>query len=188
MRLPGFAVARGISLAVTIAGCSVSFSYGYVLITLLFFILNNVKYTKNEMAIKCRFHSTPQLSFATYCAPTNTQKVILGLWAGTQAGLFVKWLLQSPAYLKENGNSSTIFQYSPVPNFMKICSAALTLLCVYTWTDEAILHGPPMHLKINSNIHPGSSYQATCRKCCSHNWVDVQCFAQTQCYNVTKKT
>jgi hypothetical protein len=44
---------------------------------LLLFTLN-VKNKKNEMAIKCRFHSTLQLSFETYCAPTNTQKVILG--------------------------------------------------------------------------------------------------------------
>jgi len=83
-------VACGVSLARTTAGCSVSFSYGYVLITPLFFILNNVKHTKNEMAVKCRFHSTQQLSFETYCAPTNIKKVILGLWAGTQAGLLVK--------------------------------------------------------------------------------------------------
>ena len=81
MRLPGIAVACGVSLAMTTAGCSVFFSYGYVLMTLCFFILNNVKHTKNEMAIKCRFHSTLQLSFETYCVLTNTQKVIHGLWA-----------------------------------------------------------------------------------------------------------
>jgi hypothetical protein len=74
----------------TTAGCSVSFSYGYVLITLLFFVLNNVKSPQNEMAIKCRFCSTLQLSFETYCAPTNTQEVTLGWWAGTREGLLVK--------------------------------------------------------------------------------------------------
>ena len=47
MRLPSFAVAWCVSWAMTTAGCSVSYSYGYVLITLLFFILNNVKHTKN---------------------------------------------------------------------------------------------------------------------------------------------
>jgi hypothetical protein len=74
----------------TTAGCSVSFSYKYVLIALLFFVLNNVKLPQNKMAIKCRFRSTLQLSFETYCAPTNTQKVTLGWQAGTRAGLLVK--------------------------------------------------------------------------------------------------
>jgi len=35
------------------------------------------------------------------------------------------------------------FTNSPVANFMKFCPAAITLLCVYTWTDEAVLPGPP---------------------------------------------
>jgi hypothetical protein len=78
----------------TTADLSVSNSYGYVLITLLLFTLNNVKNTKNEMAIKCRFHSTLQLSFETYCAPINTQKVVLGIEAGTQTSLLVKLLLK----------------------------------------------------------------------------------------------
>lgn len=123
----------GVSLAMTTAGCSVSFSYGYVLITSLFFI-----HTKNEMAMKCRFHSTLLLSSETYCAPTNTKKV----WAGTQAGLLVKLLLQSPAYLKENCNGSTVFHKFSSTKF-QICSTAITLLRAYTWTDEAVLPGPP---------------------------------------------
>jgi hypothetical protein len=174
----------------TTAGFSLSFSYGYVLITLLFFILNNVKHTKNDMAIKCRFHSTLQLSFETYCASTNTLKVIRGMWAGTHAGLLVKWLLQSQAYLKENCNGSTIFHKFSSTKFQdNLFSSYHVVTCVHldrwsssTWPST----GMPVYLKINSNIHPGSSYQATSKKCCSHNWVDVQCFAQTLCYNVTK--
>jgi hypothetical protein len=171
----------------TTAGCSMSFSYGYVLTTLLFFILNNVKHTKNEMAIKCRFHSTMQLSCETYWALTNTQKVILGLWAGIQAGLLFQWLLKLPAYIKENCNSSTIFhKFSSTKFHETLCSSYRVLMCVHldrysnsTWPPT----GMPMHIKINSSTHPGSSYQATCRKCYSHNWVDVHCFAQTLCYN-----
>jgi hypothetical protein len=75
-RLPA---ACGISLTMTTADLSVSNSYGYVLIALTFITLNNVKYTKNEMAIKCRFCATPQLSSETYCLPKNTQKVKVGM-------------------------------------------------------------------------------------------------------------
>jgi len=35
-----------------------------------------------------------------------------------------------------------IFLNSPVPNFMKSCSAVLKLLRSYTSTDEALLPGP----------------------------------------------
>jgi len=50
---------------------------------------------------------------------------------------------------------------------MKISSAILKLLRAYSWTDEANL--PALHRDANAsksefNIHPLSSYQATCRK------------------------
>jgi len=59
----------------TTADLSMSNSYGYALIKLLSFTLNNVKLTREEMAIKCRFRSTLNLSSETCCVPTNTQKV-----------------------------------------------------------------------------------------------------------------
>jgi len=53
-------------------------SYGYALITLLFFTLNNVKHTQ-KMAIKCRFRSTLHLPSETCCVPTNIEKVTVGI-------------------------------------------------------------------------------------------------------------
>jgi hypothetical protein len=42
----GFAVARSLTLAMTPGDCSMFNGYGYVFITLLFFILNNVNIQK----------------------------------------------------------------------------------------------------------------------------------------------
>jgi len=63
----------------TTADFSVSNSYGYALIKLLSFTLNNVKLTRKEMTIKCRFRSTLNLSSETGCVPTNTLKVTVGM-------------------------------------------------------------------------------------------------------------
>jgi len=67
-----------VCLALTTVDCSVSFSYGYVLINLSFFTLHNAKYTQFEFAIKCMFIPLDNFYLKHTVLPQILRKLYMG--------------------------------------------------------------------------------------------------------------